>query len=132
MNSFQNKAIRIAEEAVQNLNLRPGEREVAVARRIKKIFKKLGAKKESFRTIVASGKRSRLVHGYATKKVIRSHDVVMVDLGACYRGQCSDLTRTFFLAEPTKLQKKDLRAGFESAGGGDKKSESGGAVQRYR
>ena len=75
--------------------LKPGMTEQNVASIIRKHIKKRGGHKESFRMIIASGKRSAMPHGYATKKVIRKNEIVMVDIGVHYDGYCSDITRMY-------------------------------------
>src|SRR3989339_1341307 len=102
------KAIHIAEKVFHHLSdfVRPGITEKELAKKIRKAIKFYGGKKESFRIIIASGKRSSMIHGFATDKVIRSGEIIMFDLGALYNGYRSDLTRTYVLAEPTKQQKK--------------------------
>ncbi|KAF0133130.1 MAG: Xaa-Pro aminopeptidase [Candidatus Saganbacteria bacterium] len=105
MNS-QNKAIQITENVFKKLKLEPGKSELYYARWIKNEMKREGAEKEAFSIIVASGKRSALVHGHASRKKIDPGDVVMLDFGASYKGYKADLTRTYFLNKPTKLQKK--------------------------
>lgn len=59
---------------------------------------------EAFPVIVASGEDSALPHGDSsddeTNQILLG-EVVVIDLGARFRGYCSDLTRTFFIGEPT-------------------------------
>jgi Xaa-Pro aminopeptidase len=60
---------------------------------------------EAFPVIVASGEDSALPHGDSTDdetNLILIGEVVVIDLGARFRGYCSDLTRTFFIGEPTE------------------------------
>ena len=92
-------AARIADEVMLSIPdiLRPGMTEMQAALQIKKHIKKKGGHKESFRLIVASGKRSAMPHGYATKKVIRKNEIVMIDMGVHFDGYCSDITRMFFV-----------------------------------
>lgn len=108
MNPAQKKAIRIAEKVFSNLKsiLKPGLSEKDVAYKIKRLLKKYGAKKESFRMIIASGKRSAKIHGFASNKRIKKGEIVMLDFGALYKGYRSDITRTYVLGKPTKRQKR--------------------------
>jgi Xaa-Pro aminopeptidase len=55
----------------------------------------LGASKESFDTIVASGARGSLPHGVASDKDIEKGELVTIDFGCFYEGYASDITRTF-------------------------------------
>jgi len=60
---------------------------------------------EAFGVIVASGEQSAMPHGDgsddATNQILPG-EVVVVDLGARYRGYCSDLTRTFFMGNASQ------------------------------
>jgi Xaa-Pro aminopeptidase len=59
---------------------------------------------EAFKVIVASGEQSAMPHGDPSDDDVNRilpGEVVVVDLGARYRGYCTDLTRTFFMGEPT-------------------------------
>ncbi len=55
----------------------------------------LGASKESFDTIVASGVRGSMPHGVASDKDIQPGEFVTMDFGCFYEGYASDITRTF-------------------------------------
>jgi hypothetical protein len=60
---------------------------------------------EAFGVLVASGEQSALPHGDASDdetNLILPGEVVAVDLGARYRGYCTDLTRTFFMGNATQ------------------------------
>ena len=105
MNPAQLKAIAIAKNIVAKLSIHPGETEAEVAAWIGQELKKKGAK-PAFKTIVASGKRAALPHGYATNKEIKNGELVVVDFGALYQGQRSDLTRTYIVGKPKARQKK--------------------------
>ena len=83
-----------------------GATELDIANEIEYRMKKLGASGPSFDTIVASGKRSALPHGVATKKVIENGDAVVIDMGAVYNGYCSDITRTIFVGGKSKEQER--------------------------
>jgi Xaa-Pro aminopeptidase len=64
---------------------------------------------EAFEVIVASGEQSALPHGDGSDdnvNLILPGEVVVVDLGARYRGYCTDLTRTFFMGNATEEMMK--------------------------
>ena len=105
MNKDQLKAVWIAETILDRLVFRVGEKESDVAFRLESLLKGFGAK-PAFKTIVASGPRSAKPHGYATSKIIRKGELVMIDFGALYNGWRSDITRTFRPEKPTDKQKK--------------------------
>lgn len=96
---YVTKASCIASRVMESLPsfIKPGKTEKQVAEFIKRRIKVLGGKGEAFKIIVASGHRSALVHGYATKNMIRKKSIVLVDLGAYYKGFCSDISRTFYV-----------------------------------
>lgn len=68
-----------------------------------------GAVFPAFRPIVASGRDASFPHGIPENdgtNTIEEGEVVVVDLGARYCGFHSDMTRTFFMGEPTEEMKK--------------------------
>jgi len=102
------KAVAISDEAFGRiLNfLKPGLTEKEVAAELEYQMKMLGAAKESFPTIVASGWRSALPHGLASEKKIKKGDFVTFDFGAKYNGYPSDITRTIVMGKASARQKK--------------------------
>jgi Xaa-Pro aminopeptidase len=81
--------------------------EAAVARAAEQAMIDHGSSEyvEAFGVLVASGEQSALPHGDASDDEINQilpGEVVVVDLGARYRGYCTDLTRTFFMGVPTE------------------------------
>ncbi len=74
--------------------IRPGMRESEVAAEISYRQRLMGAEKDSFETIVASGVRGALPHARASRKRIRKGELVTLDFGCVIDGYCSDLTRT--------------------------------------
>lgn len=98
------EACKIASSALQETlsYVRPGVRELDVACELEYRMRKKGASGPSFDTIVASGVRSAMPHGVASNKKIEIGDPVTVDFGAYYKGYCSDMTRTFFVGQPSQ------------------------------
>ena len=84
----------------------PGAVERDVALDIELAMKKSGAEAVSFDIIVASGARAALPHGKASDKKIRKSELVIVDLGARYKGYHSDETCTFIVGRASREQKK--------------------------
>ncbi len=125
MNRDQRRAVEIAVAILKERPLfRPGETEKQVARRIEEKLKSFGAK-PAFKTIVASGPRSSIPHGYATNKKIKPGEIVMIDMGALYRGVRSDITRTYLPPEPTKKQRAIYRIVKEAQARGIKAVRAG-------
>lgn len=86
--------------------IKPGMKELDVSAEITYAHKKLGAHKDSFEPIVASGWRAALPHGIASNKIIEIGDIITLDFGCVYEGFCSDITRTISVGEPAGEIKK--------------------------
>ncbi|MDR0300428.1 MAG: Xaa-Pro peptidase family protein [Streptococcaceae bacterium] len=80
--------------------IQPGKTEIEAANFLDFKMRELGASGLSFDTIIASGKRSSLPHGVASRKVIEKGDVITLDFGCFYEHYASDMTRTIFVGEP--------------------------------
>lgn len=96
---------RIFDEHIISL-IRPGITENELAAWISFYGKKYGAENDAFQIIVASGKRSSLIHGRATNKKIRKNDIIQFDFGHIVNGYPSDFSRIVFVGKPTKKQEK--------------------------
>ncbi|MEW6041096.1 MAG: M24 family metallopeptidase, partial [Elusimicrobiota bacterium] len=78
--------------------IKPGDWEMAVSDKIKKMFLEFGAE-SAFSPIVASSPNSAYPHHISTNKKIPENCHVLIDIGAKFRGYCSDLTRVIFLGK---------------------------------
>ena len=65
-------------------------------------------------TLVASGKRTLLVHPFASEKRIEKNDLVVIDLGAVCRGYCSDICRTCIVGASNQTQEDLFKAVLEA------------------
>ena len=74
--------------------LEAGVTEIAVAAWLENEARQRGADAMSFETIVASGERSALPHGRATRARLPRRGFVTLDFGVVLNGYCSDMTRT--------------------------------------
>jgi len=74
-----------------------GSSEKEVANLIELEFRKLGVESMPFRPIVASGPNGAFPHHKAGGRRFKRGDSVVLDLGAAYKGYCSDITRTVFI-----------------------------------
>ena len=63
-----------------------------------------GAEGMSFDTIVASGKRSALPHGKASRAKLPRRGFVTLDFGVVLNGYCSDMTRTVHLGKASQRE----------------------------
>jgi Xaa-Pro aminopeptidase len=106
--SYIKRAVEISDTAFERILkiLKPGLAEKEVAAELEYQMKMLGAAKEAFPTIVASGPRSALPHGIASEKKLKKGEFVTFDFGALYNGYCSDITRTIVLGKATAKQRK--------------------------
>jgi Xaa-Pro aminopeptidase len=74
--------------------IRPGILETDVAAEMEYSARRAGADAMSFETIIASGQRSALPHGRASRTAIPAREFVVCDFGVILSGYCSDMTRT--------------------------------------
>ena len=105
------KAARVADRAFSHILkiIRPGMRELDVSRELEYVMLRLGSEGTPFETICASGVRSALPHGKASKKRLEEGDFITLDYGALVSGYCSDITRTVVLGRATPRQKRLYR-----------------------
>jgi Xaa-Pro aminopeptidase len=94
----------IGMEAVREF-ISEGVREHEVAAAAANAMRINGASDISFPFIVASGPRSAYPHAGVSERKIRNGDFVTIDMGATYRGYCSDITRTFIVGNPSEKQR---------------------------
>lgn len=74
--------------------IEPGMNEFEVQALIEYDFRRNGADRPSFSTIVGSGPNSTTLHYNADDRYIESNDMIVMDIGASYRGYAADVTRT--------------------------------------
>jgi Xaa-Pro dipeptidase len=94
--------------------LRIGATEIEVAAEAEYEMKKRGSWELKHPTLVASGKRTLLVHPFASEKRIEKNDLVVIDLGAVYGGYCSDICRTCIVGAPKQTQKDLFKVVLEA------------------
>jgi Xaa-Pro aminopeptidase len=121
------KAAEISDVAFERILgiLKPGLREKDVAAELEYQMKMLGADKEAFGSIVASGYRSALPHGLASSKKIKQGEFVTFDFGALYNGYCSDITRTVVIGRASARQKNIYKIVQRAQMAGVKKVRAG-------
>jgi Xaa-Pro aminopeptidase len=79
--------------------LEAGLTEAEVAATLEYVARMAGAEAMSFETIVASGERSALPHGRATKARLPKRGFVTLDFGVILDGYSSDMTRTVHMGK---------------------------------
>ncbi len=72
----------------------PGVNEFEVQALIEHTFRRYGAERPAFASIVGSGPNSTVLHYNANDRYMEDGDVVVVDIGASYAGYAADITRT--------------------------------------
>jgi Xaa-Pro aminopeptidase len=90
------KAVSITVDAQRDAMraIEPGMNEFEVQALIEYTFRRNGADRPSFSTIVGSGPNSTTLHYNADDRFMNSGEVVVMDIGASYRGYAADVTRT--------------------------------------
>ncbi len=94
--------------------IRVGAKELEIAAEGEYQMKKRGSWALKHPTLVASGKRTLLVHPFASEKRIEENDLVVIDLGAVYGGYCSDICRTCIVGTPNQTQEDVFKAVLEA------------------
>jgi len=90
------KAVAITADAQREAMraIEPGMYEFEVQALIEYTFRRNGADRPSFSTIVGSGPNSTTLHYNADDRFMNAGEVVVMDIGASYRGYAADVTRT--------------------------------------
>jgi Xaa-Pro aminopeptidase len=96
------EACRIADLALAEAHL-IGRTEEQVRNQLEIRMREFGASGPSYETIVATGPvNAARPHHRPTDTVIEPGHTVIIDVGALYDGYHSDMTRTYFVGQPTK------------------------------
>jgi Xaa-Pro aminopeptidase len=97
------EAIRIADEAMIHIMgwIHPGVTEREIAWELEVHMRTRGAEALSFTTIVASGPNGDMPHAITTERAVQPGDGITIDMGARFKGYCSDLTRSFVVGQPS-------------------------------
>jgi Xaa-Pro aminopeptidase len=90
------KAVAITVDAHRDAMryIEPGQNEFETQALIEYTFRRNGADRPSFSTIVGSGPNSTTLHYNADDRFFDANDVLVMDIGASYRGYAADVTRT--------------------------------------
>ena len=102
------QAVEIADRCFAEIIeiIRPGLAEREIALEIDYRMRKLGASKNAFETIVASGPRSALPHASPSDRKLQNGDFVIMDFGAVYADYSSDITRTVHIGKADEKAKE--------------------------
>jgi Xaa-Pro aminopeptidase len=84
--------VRAHNEALRALE--PGMNEFELQALIEYTFRRNGADRPAFASIVGSGPNSTTLHYNRNDRFIEAGDVIVMDVGASYKGYAADVTRT--------------------------------------
>jgi Xaa-Pro aminopeptidase len=84
------QAHRDAARAVQN-----GGFEYEVQADVERVFRRNGAERPSFASIVGSGPNATTLHYNANNRQMKAGEMVVVDIGASFDGYAADMTRSY-------------------------------------
>lgn len=110
---ISNRMAEIAHETA-NRAIHVGVRECEVLAEVMHTFYSFGMEVPQCNLIVASGENTAPLHRFASDKPIRRGDLVFMDLGGCFNGYFSDVTRTVCLGEPNDQQIRIYNACYEA------------------
>lgn len=121
------KAVKISDIAFGRIlkMVAPGIKEKDLAAELEYQMTMLGSEKPAFESIIASGYRSAMPHGVASKKVVKKGDFITFDFGATIDGYVSDITRTVVVGKATTRQKKIYNLVLKAQLAGIRKVKSG-------
>jgi Xaa-Pro aminopeptidase len=94
------RAVEITNDAHREAmrTARPGMHEYELEAVIEFVFRRNGAERPGFASIVGSGPNSTTLHYNANDRKTQPGDLVVMDVGASYRGYSADVTRTIPLS----------------------------------
>ncbi len=101
------KAVKVAEKSLENIKnfLFENITEKKFATLLEFEMLSQGAEDKSFPTIVATGKRSSVIHGTASNKKITRESAILIDFGCVVNGYCSDKTVTLINESNSKAKR---------------------------
>ena len=102
--ALMQRAAEIADQALEAVapTIRAGETEKAIAWKLERTMRELGAEAVSFDVIVAAGPNGAMPHHHPSERPVAAGEPIVIDMGAKYEGYCSDLTRTVFAGDPDR------------------------------
>jgi Xaa-Pro aminopeptidase len=110
----------LAQRAAMRM-VQAGTNEFEVQGLIEYTFRRNGAERPSFATIVGSGPNSTALHYNADDRFIQAGEVVVMDIGASYGGYAADVTRTI---PASGRFSRDQRAVYETVLAAQKAAEA--------
>ncbi len=75
-------------------SVEPGMNEFEIQALVEYYFRRHGAERAAYSSIVGSGPNSTTLHYRAADRFMQDNEVLLIDVGASYRGYAADITRT--------------------------------------
>lgn len=112
--ALMERAAEIAQKAYYAAikKLKTGITEIEFKNVLESFMAEFGAEGPSFETIVAFGENSAVPHHETGNTALKEDTPVLVDMGAVFKGYCSDITRTCFYGTPSEKFLKVYEAVF--------------------
>ncbi len=88
--------------------VRPGGFEYEVEADLERVFRRHGAERPSFASIVGSGPNATTLHYNANDRQMNAGEMVVVDIGASYQGYAADMTRSYPVGGAFSPEQKDI------------------------
>ena len=95
------EALDVAVKAV-----RPGVKECDILADVMQVFYRHGAEVPQCNLIVCTGDNTAPMQRFAGEEIVRSGDIVFMDIGACFNGVFSEATRTVACGAPGEQQRE--------------------------
>jgi Xaa-Pro aminopeptidase len=119
--ALMERAVRISEAGFRAAlaEIHPGGFEGAVAAEAERVWKKAGARRPAYESIVGSGPNSTILHYPRAERIMRDGDLLLMDMAAEYAHYAADITRTVpvngkFSPEQRKIYELVLNAQTEA------------------
>ncbi len=95
--------------------IRVGDTELGLARRLEQLFGEFGAEDRAFDSIVGSGPHSAIPHHEPGLRRLEVGDLLVIDAGARVEGYHADMTRTFVVGAPPTEWQAEIHAAVARA-----------------
>lgn len=111
------RACSITSDALDQLlgEVRVGDSELLLARRLEQIFAERGAEDRAFPSIVAVGENSAIPHHRPTGRGVRAGELLVIDAGARVAGYHADMTRTVVVGRAPEAWQAEMHAAVMEA-----------------
>lgn len=86
--------------------IKPGVREIDIAAEAEYAAMKAGSQGTPFRTQIVSGEKTLLTHPFSDTKEVKNGEIILIHIGARYKGYTAKLCRTVALGKIPEEQKK--------------------------